>query len=501
MTPAKITPSNRPEQAADRTGQPAKGPDRPGLGPGQTGQGLDQSTLPPGQSGPHASQSAQPSGPPGREATQPAAVPEQPAPAAAGVAAAPEAQRDGRGAGLLARLSRWLERDHLPDPQSVRTLYQASLSDSAANRLARQWAERYLAAPADERRSLLAGLVLAGAELEPRGDQGERLFRRLYAQSDRLALMVALRADMLRWRNQVAGLSLLEQELAGLLSNWFDVGMLELHPINWDSPASLLERLIQYEAVHEIRSWQDMRRRVAADRRCYAFFHPRMRDTPLIFVEVALAEQMGAGVQELLDPARPVDALGKARWAIFYSISNTQPGLRGISFGNFLLQRVIEQLQAELPQLKFFATLSPIPGFAAWLEKQGGPAISGLLVGKAEQQAAQGDAAAGKTWVVRLRAAARLQRNDAERRSGLRLAAHYLQALRNGNPLDPVARFHLGNGARIERLNWAADLSPKGLEQSCGMMVNYLYEPEHLDENRARLAAGKPRVSRGVQWL
>ncbi|WP_345797428.1 malonyl-CoA decarboxylase family protein [Castellaniella sp. MT123] len=415
--------------------------------------------------------------------------------------AQPAPESTPRAAGLLGRLSRWLDRDHLPDPSALRSLYEASPTDGAANRLARQWADRYLAADADDRRSLLAGLVHAGVGLEPHARGANGLFRRLYAESDRLALMVELRADMLRWRNQVAGLSALEQELAALLSNWFDVGMLELRHINWDSPASLLEKLIQYEAVHEIRSWDDMRRRVAADRRCYAFFHPRMTDVPLIFVEVAFAEQMAADVQALIDPDRPVADLGKARWAIFYSISNTQRGLRGISFGNFLLKRVIEELLAELPKLKSFATLSPIPGFADWLGKRDGAEIQEYLADKGERQTVTQEPGAGVRWVERLRAAAIEPGPESVRKTGLRLAAHYLRQLRGTDPLDAVARFHLGNGARIERLNWAADRSAKGLEQSCGLMVNYLYEPDQLDENRARLAAGKPRVSRGVQWL
>lgn len=435
-----------------------------------------------------------------------AAAPAQDAqPGAAAAVSAPgdvaQLPNSPRSAGLLERLNRWLDRDHLPDPAALRSLYAATLTDSAANRLARQWADRYLAADAEERRCLLAGLVHAGIGLEPPVDHASRLFRRLYAESDRLALMVELRADMLRWRNQVAGLSALEQTLAVLLSNWFDVGMLELHHINWDSPASLLEKLIHYEAVHQIRSWDDMRRRVAADRRCYAFFHPRMSDVPLIFVEVALTEQMASDVQVLIDPARPLADLAKARWAIFYSISNTQRGLRGISFGNFLLKRVIEELLSELPKLRSFATLSPIPGFADWLGKRSGAEIQDHLADKTERQAAAQDPDAGARWVDLLRAAASGSGPESSRRTGLRLAAHYLQQLRGGDPLDPVARFHLGNGARIERLNWAADPSDKGLEQSCGLMVNYLYEPDQLDENRARLAAGKPRVSRSVQWL
>ncbi|WP_442596494.1 malonyl-CoA decarboxylase domain-containing protein [Parapusillimonas sp. JC17] len=403
--------------------------------------------------------------------------------------------------GLIARLGRWLERDHLPLQTDVLALFTARMTDVAANRKAKQWSQRYLAADANERRALLAGLVQASAGLEPRDDKGLRLFRRLYAQADSLHLLVELRADMLRWRNQVAGLTVLERELEGLLSSWFDVGMLELRPITWDSPASLLEKLIQYEAVHEIRSWDELKHRVASQRRCYAFFHPRMSDVPLIFVEIAFAPEMAGDVQMLLDPAVPAGDPSKARWAIFYSISNTQPGLRGISFGNFLLKRVIDQLLIELPKLKSFATLSPIPGFADWLGKQDGKAIHELLHDKADRQKALDDATAGQTWVERLRAATAGTASDAVRRSGLRLVSHYLKSMKNGQPLDAVARFHLGNGARIERINWAADTSPKGIAQSCGIMVNYLYELDQLDDNLALLAAGKPKTGMNLRWL
>lgn len=418
------------------------------------------------------------------------------------VKAAKESALRGRAAKLLERLGRWLDRDQLPDIEALGRLYTASSKDNAANDLARSWADQYLAAGADERRSLLAALVRAGIESDT--PQKEQLFRRLYAQSDRLGLMVELRADMLRWRNQVAGLAELEQPLARLLSNWFDVGMLELRHINWDSPASLLEKLIQYEAVHEIRSWDDMRRRVADDRRCYAFFHPRMSDQPLIFVEVAFSEHIAGDVQALLDPVRPVDGLEKARWAIFYSITNTQPGLRGISFGNFLLRRVIDDLQRELPHVRSYATLSPIPGFASWLEKQSADEVHAALERLSGQSVDPEEDATGAGWVARLRGgAAATADEDVEelRRCGLRLAARYLVNMHNGQPLDPVARFHLGNGARIEHVNWAADLSVRGLAQSCGMMVNYVYEPAQLDDNRAHLAAGRPSVSRKVQRL
>ncbi|WP_255474777.1 malonyl-CoA decarboxylase domain-containing protein [Pusillimonas sp. ANT_WB101] len=403
--------------------------------------------------------------------------------------------------GLMARLGRWLERDHSGDIAEIRPMFTARLTDVAANRFAKQWGERYLAGEGDLRRTMLAGLAQASAEIEPRGEQGLRLFRRLYAQADNLRLLVDVRADMLRWRNQVAGLTTLESELGNLLSSWFDVGMLELQPINWDSPASLLEKLIQYEAVHEIRSWEELKHRVAADRRCYAFFHPRMRGVPLIFVEVAFAADMAGDVQVLLDPLVPADDPQNARWAIFYSISNTQPGLRGISFGNFLLKRVVDELLRELPKLKSFATLSPIPGFVAWLSKQDGKALQPLLHEKSDRQEALDDAEAGKKWVERLQAAAGHGASDAVRRSGLRMAFHYLKSMKDGHPLDPVARFHLGNGARIERLNWSADSSLKGVSQSCGIMANYLYELDELDDNLAQLAAGKPRVGRNMRWL
>lgn len=413
--------------------------------------------------------------------------------------AAPATAKEANG--IMARLGRWLERDHLPPASEVQVLFTARLTDVAANRLAKQWSTRYLAADAKERRSLLTGLSQASAGLDPRGELGLGLFRRLYAQAHSLQLLVELRADMLRWRNQVAGLGVLERELQGLLSSWFDVGMLELRPINWDSPASLLEKLIEYEAVHEIRSWEELRHRVASHRRCYAFFHPRMSDVPLIFVEVAFAAQMAGNVQLLLDPQVPAGDPDKARWAIFYSISNTQPGLRGISFGNFLLKRVIDELLRELPRLKSFATLSPIPGFVEWLSKLDGKALQALLHDKAEKQQALEDPAAGQKWVARLQEAAAGQASVAIQKTGLRLAVHYLKTMKSGQPVDPVARFHLGNGARIERLNWAADCSAKGMAQSCGIMANYLYELEQLDENLVQLAAGKPKMGLNLRWL
>ncbi|MFU1983827.1 malonyl-CoA decarboxylase domain-containing protein [Bordetella hinzii] len=396
------------------------------------------------------------------------------------------------GNGLMARLGRLLERDRLADTE-ILALFEARATDVRANKLAAAWCAAYQQGDGARRRALLSGLVRAHARFNPAGEEAARLFKRLNAQQDGLRFLVDLRADMLRWRKQVAGLQALEQVLEGLLSAWFDVGLLELRPLTWDSPASLLEKLIKYEAVHAIQSWDDLRHRVAPDRRCYAYFHPQMPDVPLIFVEIAFDARMSDSVQSLLDPQAPTQDLGRARWAIFYSISNTQEGLRGISFGNFLLKRVIERLLQELPQLKSFATLSPIPGFAAWLARLKGPEVERIVRGDKDGERRTSD---GQRWVARLGRAARGKPSEALRRAGVKLAAHYLQTLKNEQPLDPVARFHLGNGARLERLNWAADVSDKGLEQSCGMMVNYLYVLDDLDANLARLQAGKITVSR-----
>ena len=416
---------------------------------------------------------------------------------AAGGDDAHDAAPAAEAAGIMARLGRLWDRDRLPADADIRPLFEARLTDVAANRLAAGWRQAYRAADARDKRAMLASLARVGAALDPRGDLAARLFKRLNAQPDGLRFLVELRADMLRWRKQVAGLQALDKDLEGLLSAWFDVGLLELRPLTWDSPASLLEKLIIYEAVHEIRSWDDLRHRVAPDRRCYAYFHPQMPDVPLIFVEVAFAAQMAGNVQALLDPASPAQDLDKARWAIFYSISNTQPGLRGISFGNFLLKRVIDRLLEELPKLKSFATLSPMPGFADWLARLPAAEVAAIVHDKAGAQAGP-RAPDGARWAARLARAARGKPSDVIQRIGLRLAARYLLTLKDGQPVDPVARFHLGNGARIERLNWAADLSDKGLRQSCGMMVNYLYELDQLDANLALLGAGKPRASRGI---
>ena len=319
-----------------------------------------------------------------------------------------------------------------------------------------------------------------------------RILTQFNALPQGVKFLVDLRADLLRFLEKDPALRSLDRELESRLSAWFDVGFLELQRITWNSPAALLERLIEYEAVHEIRSWSDLKNRLDSDRRCYAFFHPRMPMEPLIFVEVALTEHLADNVQALLDENAPVFDAQRANTAIFYSISNTQPGLRGVSFGNFLLKRVVDDLKRDYPRLVSFATLSPLPTFRRWAEanpEAWGKAFSDADLAKIKHRllpemspiASTADLArllSAEKWAADERLSSALQ-------SGLtRLAARYLlSASKGGQPYDPVARFHLGNGARIERLNYLADTSARGNQQSYGLMVNYVYDPDNIEEN------------------
>lgn len=298
-----------------------------------------------------------------------------------------------------------------------------------------------------------------------------RILTQFNAIPQGVKFLVDLRADLLRHLDVDPQLAALDRELEARLGAWFDVGFLELQRITWNSPAALLEKLIRYEAVHEIRSWDDLKNRLDSDRRLYAFFHPRMPLEPLIFVEVALTDHLADNVQELLDVNAPVFDAQRADTAIFYSISNTQDGLRGVSFGNFLLKRVVDDLKRDFPRLKTFATLSPMPGLASWVRKHPRELADAGIALDAEALVAgqwQSDKAVLRTLRDRLP----------------RLAARYLlEARRDGKPWDPVSRFHLGNGARVEQIDWLADVSDKGLRQSFGMMVNYLYDPEEIEAN------------------
>ncbi len=329
-----------------------------------------------------------------------------------------------------------------------------------------------------------------------------RLLQRFSAFPEGIRFLVDLRAEMLPVLKSNPQLQALDVEMEYMFSTWFDVGFLDLRRISWDSPASLIERLIKYEAVHDIKSWADVKNRLDSDRRCYGFFHPRLPDDPLIFVEVALLHEIAGGIAPLLDESAAVEDLNKATTAIFYSISNTQTGLRGVSFGDSLIKRVVETLKQDFPRLKTFATLSPMPGFRAWLGK-GATEMLSQLDEKARLELARSMGTEDLTSTQFLLGAEQASELDVKsplRRMLLRCAAYYLsQVLNEGKPMDPVARFHLGNGARIERLNWLGDPSPKGLKQSYGMMVNYLYDIQRLDRYRALLGQGKIPASSGVK--
>lgn len=333
-----------------------------------------------------------------------------------------------------------------------------------------------------------------------------RLLQRFSAYPEGVAFLVGLRAELLPLLKTDKRLMALDVELEYLFSSWFDVGFLNLRRLSWDSPASLIEKLIQYEAVHDIKSWADVKNRLDSDRRCYGFFHPRLPDVPLIFVEVALADKIAGDIMPLLDEHAAATDLGKATTAIFYSISNTQPGLRGVSFGDSLIKRVVETLKDEFPRLKVFATLSPIPGFRSWLGKNAASQMAQLAdKERSALSLAMGVEAEGLTagnFLAALESPLALADKSPVRQLLLQCAAHYLgRELKDQRPLDPVARFHLGNGARIERLNWGADPSAKGIKQSYGLMVNYLYDLKRLDKHRALLAQGKIPVSASIHDL
>jgi malonyl-CoA decarboxylase len=340
-------------------------------------------------------------------------------------------------------------------------------------------AQRLLMAERDERPAVERSLRDA---LEP---PRLKLLTQFNALPEGVKFLVDLRAELMTLSRDNPVLSSLEDDLKHLLASWFDVGFLDLQRITWDTPASLLERLARYEAVHRVRNWADMKNRLDPDRRCFAYFHPRMPDEPLIFVEVALVKGLADNVQALLDQAAPLGDPDAADTAIFYSISNCQKGLSGISFGDFLIKRVADRLHAELPHLKTFATLSPVPGFRAWLERQ--MAKGDELLTEAEREALP--AALAQEPLERLLARPRWHEDgaltDSLRAPMTRLAALYLlnEKRGSGTVADSVAHFHLTNGARMEQLDWLADTSANGLKQSYGMMINYLYRLPDIEQN------------------
>ena len=284
--------------------------------------------------------------------------------------------------------------------------------------------------------------------------------------------LVQFRSELLDLVGVNPALDVVDKDLSYLLQEWFNRGFLELRQIDWQTPAFILEQLIEYEAVHEIQGWDDLRRRLASDRRCFAFFHPAMPNEPLIFVQVALAQTMATSIQDLLNQPTPETNESLFRNAIFYSISNCQSGLRGISFGNFLIKHVVEMLAAEIPSIDQFVTLSPIPGFNEWLRSCLSDRDSNVLT----------DDHLTRLGSLDLEEAHRF--SEADKHLLRETCAVYLVNAKTGQfPCDPVARFHLGNGARLEQINLGADTSEKGLRESCGMLVNYLYDSASVTRN------------------
>ncbi len=316
-----------------------------------------------------------------------------------------------------------------------------------------------------------ANLVGLQRAVEPRRQE---LFRRLNMVAGGTAVLLELRCRVLRLLGEQPAYAGIDADLTHLFSSWFNRGFLVLQRIDWRTSALVLEKLIKYEAVHAIQGWPDLRRRLEADRRCYAFFHPVLPDEPIIFIEVALTRGVSTRVQPLLDLHSAVADPALADCAMFYSITNCQEGLRGVSFGNLLIKQVAEELGREFPRLKTFATLSPLPGLRAWLTDQ------------ADQYPDLAE------WLAQIEAPGWPQdkTGSAEsQRQLIRLCAYYLLHAKQGrDPLDPVARFHLGNGARLERLNWLGDTSDSGMRRSGGLMVNYVYRLDEVERNHESYA-------------
>ncbi len=310
---------------------------------------------------------------------------------------------------------------------------------------------------------------------EPRRQE---LFRRLNRAPGGTAALVAMRADLLECMREDRALAVVDRDFQHLFGSWFNRGFLVLRRIDWSSPAAILAKVIRYEAVHEIRDWEDLRRRIdSVDRRCYAFFHPALVDEPLIFVEVALTLAPPDAIAPLLAERRAHVAEDKARVATFYSISNCQQGLSSVSFGNFLIKQVVEEIRRELPRIETFITLSPVPGFRAWVETTDDPAVEALAAEARERTQ-------DESWAAHPESAAQARKILEP------LAAYYFLKGRrpDGRVIDSVARFHLGNGARLERIDWMGDLSVKGLFESYGVMVNYLYDLAEIEKNHEAFA-------------
>ncbi len=324
---------------------------------------------------------------------------------------------------------------------------------------------------------------------EPRRQE---LFRRLNLAPGGTAALVRMREQLVDSLDHRDDLRAVDDDFIHLFSSWFNRGFLVLQRIDWSSPAIVLEKIIRYEAVHEIRDWEDLRRRIdPPDRRCYAFFHPALVDEPLIFVEMALTRDIPSAIAPILGKEREIVETDKARTATFYSISNCQRGLAGVSFGNFLIKQVVEEVSREMPKLSTFVTLSPVTNFASWLKRERAEENSAALTEADKAALAVLDQPG---WWRDEDTAAEVQ--DLV----MRAAAWYFLRARNqrGTPIDAVARFHLGNGARLERINWLADMSERAMTQAHGLMVNYLYDLDEIEKNHEAYAEGPTVVASGA---
>jgi len=337
----------------------------------------------------------------------------------------------------------------------------------------------------------------------------QELLRRLNRAPGGTAAVVEMRRDLLTLLNKKPELMGLDYDMRHLLSSWFNPGFLKMHRVDWKSPAEILEKIIAHEAVHAIDGWDDLRRRLQPDRRCFAFFHPQLPDEPLIFVEVALLPEIPVTIMPLVDKkSTPVEQTNQFKVAAFYSISNCESGLRGVSMGNFLIKRVAEQLQAEFPGLKIFVTLSPIPGLMEWITA--GAHLGDLpssdkikpAVRKARDDALELLRLNGSNWMDKLGKAWHPdQCSVREKAAFMALTGIYLTTVTPSRDGNPVAKFHLGNGAKLHQINWAGDLSKNGLRQSAGLMVNYLYDLSSVEENHERFVNGEMIYSRSVSKL
>ena len=400
------------------------------------------------------------------------------------------------------RIQQWLA-------QAAETL-RSELGEASGAALARRILERYAALPPQGKLDFLLELAtrfsVDGTRLEAAirhygahpgpaaarqlhaaaESRRQEVLRRLNFAPSGTAGLLHMREDVLDLLPQHPTLEEVDADFEHLFHSWFNRGFLQLRPIDWHTPAVVLEKIIRYEAVHEISGWSDLRRRLdPPDRKCFAFFHPTLADDPLIFVEVALTQDIPDAIAPLLVDGRPPLDIKSARTAVFYSISNCQKALKGVSFGNFLIKQVAADLKRNFPQLRNFVTLSPVPGFVSWLKSvhPDTPVLQYL---------------AQPGWHADPAAAARLRPLLQD------LLAAYLFEAKNasGRPADPVARFHLGNGACIEHVRWLGDISGKGLHNGAGFMVNYLYDLDHIEANHeAHIKHGTIFASRQVRAL